>query len=166
MTRIDNKISIFAGIGILTMLISRPHKIFYAIVLAAFLGSCGSKKDVHKADFVYLEDKIFKLNGKDFYPMILNYGAELMMDNKNLWVSPNTGYGDKDIQHNEELGLLKFKADMQMIKDLGFNTVRICGIGEYNNKDGVISKYADIGRDTIIILSGNTLEKYFHALSE
>ena len=139
---------------------------FFICLSAICLTLCSGGGNKHKSDFVYMEGKTFKLNGKDFYPMILNYGPELMMGNNMLWVKPNTGYEDKDVQHTKESGLLKFKADMQMIKDLGFNMVRLCGIGEYNCKDSAITKYADVGKDTVITLKGEMLEKYFQALDD
>lgn len=127
---------------------------------------CNGKSREHKKDFVYMEGKTFKLNGEDYFPMILNYGVELMMDNSGMWVRANTGYGDNDIQRTKGSGLSKFKADMQMIKDLGFNSVRLCGIGEYICKDSTITKYADIGKDTVIILKGEVRKKYFQALDD
>src|ERR1035437_11188909 len=140
----------------------------FIICLSAFnLTFCSNAASIHKPDFVYIENKTFKLNGKDFYPMVLNYGAELMMKNSSLWVRPAmTGYEDKHIQQTKESALLKFKSDMQMIKDLGFNAIRLYGIAEYQLKDNIISKYADIGKDTVLVLEGENLTKYMNALAD
>ena len=143
---------------------------FYSLVicfLSLLLSQCSNPITKPKEGFVYMEDKTFKLNGKDFYPMILNYGTELMMGNNMLWAKPsNTGYEDRNAKYTKEAARLKLKADLQMIKDLGFNTVRLYGIAEYKIKDNVISKFADIGRDTIFTVEGENLEKYLTALTD
>ena len=125
-----------------------------------------SNESSYKEGFVYMEGKDFKLDGKDFYPMILNYGTELIMDKFAFWIKPNTGYDDKDIQHTKESALHKLKADMQFIKDLGFNAVRLYGIGEYILKDNGIYKHADNKKDTIVSMEGDNMERFLTALDE
>src|ERR1700749_4143748 len=92
-------------------------------ILILGFASC-SNSDKATSGFVYLDGKDFKLNGQDFYPVVLNYSSDLKADSNALWASPNIGYEDKDA-YNKKAGNLRFKADMQMIKDLGFNTVRL-----------------------------------------
>ncbi len=121
----------------------------------------------HKPGFVYMDGKTFKLDRKDFYPMILNYGIELMAGNNSLWVRPsNTGLDEKKLKYTKESALLKLRADLQMIKDLGFNAVRLYGITEYKVKDNAIIKFADAGKDTTLVLAGEVLEKYYQALGD
>ncbi len=153
------------------MSLKSPYKSFIYILFiclsAFYLTSCSNDVSTHKPDFVYMEGKKFKLNGNDFYPMVLNYGAELMVGSGNLWIRPaNTGYGDKDIKFTKEASLLNLKSDMQIIKDMGFNAIRLYGIVEYQIKDDVISKYADSGKDTFVVLKGEYLEKYLQALAD
>jgi hypothetical protein len=114
-----------------------------------------------------MDEKTFKLDDKDFYPMILNYGTELMMGNHTMWIRPsNTGFDDKKLIYTKELALLRLKADLQMIKDLGFNAVRLYGIAEYKVDHNAITKFVDVGRDTTVVLEGEILEKYFQALGD
>lgn len=156
---------------------NRMHKLIFgkkllkmalAGLLMSLLGSCGSKKAIKNPNFVSLDGKTFKLNGKDFYPMILNYGVDLMVGKGIFWVSPsNTGFKEEITPvYSKESNLLRFKADMQMIKDMGFNCVRLVGITEYELKDNSIKKNADCGKDTIVILAGTVADKYFDGLAE
>lgn len=141
---------------------------FLGLLFILILSSCGTETAPKNPEFVSIEGKTFKLNGKDFYPMILNYGVDLMGEKNQLWVSPsNTGFKNSNLRkHTKELDLLNLKADMQMIKDLGFNTVRLYGIAEYNLKDNVINKGAYFEKDTVLIFEGSTLEKYINALTD
>ena len=137
--------------------------LFFVLIL---FSSCYHSLPEKKADFIRLEGKQFKRNGNNFYPLILNYGTDLFMKDSVLWVRPTTGYNDTDIIRTRESALHKLKADMLMIKDMGFNTVRIYGIGEYQLKDNLIRKYADNVKDSLLILDGLMLERYFKALAD
>ncbi len=139
---------------------------FLCIYVSIFFYACKNDKIIPKPGFVYIDNKTFKLDNKDFYPMVLNYGAELMMADTMLWVSPTTGYRDKDLRKTKESGQTRFRADMQMIKDLGFNAIRLYGVVEYQFKDNIISKFADIGKDTLLVMDDKTLTKYMNALSD
>src|ERR1700758_792132 len=140
---------------------------FFLCLTTLLLTCCSSGKKSENSDFVTLDGKTFKLNGEDFYPMVLNYGVDVEIGNNLCWASPsNTGFGNETRDHNKEKANLKFKADMQMIKDLGFNTVRLVGIAEYELKDNAIKKNVDSGKDTLVILEGETLEKYMNGMAE
>ena len=138
-------------------------------ILVLLLISCSAKNETKNHGFISIEGKTFKLKGKDFYPMILNYGVDLMAANNTMWISPmNTGFKNSHVPpHAKTSDLLRFKADMQMILDLGFNTVRLYAIGEYKVKDNVICKAADTGsKDTMLVLNGESMEKYLTALTD
>lgn len=126
---------------------------------------CSSAKKVENG-FVYLEGKDFKLNGQDFYPVIVNYNSDLKADSSDLWGTSNIAYEDKD-EYTKKAGELRFKADMQMIKDLGFNTIRLVGVGEYIVENNVAGKWANTSDKTskFIKFEGESGEKYFDALS-
>ena len=83
--------------------------------------------------FVSIEDKKFKLNGKDFYPVAVNYIAGLYMnDAGKMWPGPGTSYNADSLRpiFTEDSCIKILRADMELIKQMGFNTVRIVGIGE------------------------------------
>jgi hypothetical protein len=154
------------------MRLNSPLKSYFCTVFTClsvfFLSSCSTPEEKPKnPEFVSLEGKVFKLNGKEFYPMVLNYGVDLEVGNGIFWASPsNTGFGNEVRDHKKETANLRFKADMQMIKDLGFNSVRLVGIAEYELKDNKIKKNADCGKDTAVYLEGETLEKYMNGMAE
>lgn len=116
--------------------------------------------------FVTIKDKTFKLDGKDFYPMILNYGVNMNYGNGEMWACPAFDYMDPKLEHTKEAGLKQFKADMQMIKDLGFNCVRL-GLDYQVNADK-ISIWSHMGnsKDSSITLTDETYKIYFKAVSE
>src|SRR6185437_2454227 len=139
---------------------------FSICLLALFFSSCNDTKKA-ESGFVYIEGKDFKLNGKDFYPIILNYNAILKADSTDLWISPNLAYEDKD-PYTKKAGNLRFKADMQMIKDLGFNTIRLVGVGEYKIENNIAEKWANTSDSStkFVQFNGKSYEKYFDALSD
>lgn len=128
-----------------------------------------------KENFVSIEGNKFKLNGKDFYPVTVNYLATLYTDGNEYWAGPATSY-DLDTLHGittKDLGIKGLRADLHLIRQLGFNSVRIVGIGEEsaddNNRLSKISLTAcnGINRYTTIDLSNDDIyDKYFGALSE
>jgi hypothetical protein len=152
------------------MNVKPSHKVtiyvFSTCLLLLLFTFCGSKK-VSKHGFVYLDGKDFKLNGKDFYPIALNYSSDLKADSAGLWVSPNIAYEDKD-GYSKKAGNHRFRADMQIIKDLGFNTVRMAGITEYIFENNTVGKWANTSDKTnkFIDFDSKNCEKYFDALSD
>ncbi|HXU25767.1 MAG TPA: hypothetical protein VN698_00940, partial [Bacteroidia bacterium] len=69
--------------------------VFLVCLSVLLFSSCNDTKKA-ESGFVYMEGKDFKLNGKGFYPIILNYSALLKADSNDLWVGPNIAYEDKD----------------------------------------------------------------------
>src|SRR5581483_8828618 len=117
-------------------------RLFCAVSIIIFSVSCKTSSQNKNPEFVSIEGKTFKLKGNDFYPMVLNYGVDLVVGNNTMWVSPmNTGFKNADTRlHSKEADLLRFKANMQITADLGFNAVRLYHIGEYRIKDDKITK--------------------------
>jgi hypothetical protein len=127
-----------------------------------------------KQHFISVKDNKFRLNGKDFYPVALNYLVSLHAGGKELWAAPSTSY-DVDSLHellNKDSCIKGLRADLHLIKQMGFNTVRIVGIGEEGADDSKrrseIALWAHCGknRDTSIVLSNKEMyNKYFDALT-
>lgn len=86
-----------------------------------------------KEHFVSIKDKAFELEGKPFYPIALNYVVTMQAnDNGDLWPSSFNGYnaGEKYRYTGKDSSLMELKAELDLIKEMGFNTVRIVRIGE------------------------------------
>lgn len=127
----------------------------------------------NKEHFVSIKKGSFKLNGKDFYPVAVNYIVSTRADKNSIWASPYFGYTPDSINPlvSKDSCQLQLEADMQLIKEMGFNTVRLVGIGEeaVNKKTGALSVYAtmDSRSDTSIALTTDeNYNKYFNALDK
>src|SRR5438552_4141125 len=83
-------------------------------------------------DFVTISNNKFQLNNKDFFPLVLNYTAQLKSDGSEIWPSPSIDYYTDSTKESmtRDSSLRDLRADMQLIKQMGFNAVRIVGIGE------------------------------------
>lgn len=107
-----------------------------AIVLICFSNiSCTekeNKKPSDKGDFVYIEGGKFKLKGEFFFPLGLNYVVMLRGEGDSLFPAPTHDYHmflkDNHVERDSILKILR--SDFCMIKDMGFNSLRIVGIGE------------------------------------
>ena len=89
--------------------------------------------------FITLEKGAFQYNGKPFYPIAINYVAGLRTDGIEFWPSPFPEYGPmaKKELFDKDSSLKILKADLEMIKQMGFNTVRFTNIGEVKREPGV-----------------------------
>ncbi len=124
--------------------------------------------------FVSMKDGKFRLENKEFYPITLNYMISMQTDKNVFWPSAFKGYDPNGnfayTSRNESLKELQ--NDFDLIKDMGFNSIRLAGIGEQHVDDkttGVLSVFASIGneRDTSLMLwSEENYQKYFSALED
>lgn len=146
--------------------------VFFALFIVAILYlnfSSSSKKG-----FVSLKNNEFILNDKAFFPIVINYCAAFQTDKKNLWVRPSKFYSIDNFEYtNKDSCLIKFKSDMDLIKKMGFNSVRICKVGETRlneEKEGELSFKVHIANqnDSTFILTNNdkNYTSYFSALDE
>lgn len=124
-----------------------------------------------KRGFVSIKENKFILNGKEFYPLAVNYITYFRADKNKLWVSPYHGYTPDSITpcFSKDSCLMQLRADMELIKEMGFNSVRFVGVGEeiIDKKTGQLSINANLSnnRDTVLILSNEeNYKKYFDAL--
>jgi hypothetical protein len=123
--------------------------------------------------FVTLKNKKFQLDGKEFYPVTLNYMVSIQTDEKELWPCSFISYNDEKKYRftTKDSNLLQLKAEMDLIKEMGFNSIRIAGIGEVwaDEKTGELSIGASIGNQskaTIKLSNEENYNKYFNALNE
>lgn len=136
------------------------------------------KNDMHSprqnSAFASIVDNKIHLNGIEFYPIALNYMAAIQSDKNLIWASPYRQYFPREAvfqYDSKDSCLLQLKADMELIKEMGFNTVRLVVFGEerINKKTGEISIYSYIGNenDTLFLLSDDvSYERYLRGFSE
>ncbi len=129
-----------------------------------------------KSSFVSINDENkFELHGEEFYPLAVNYCASLQTDGEIFWVRPHNMYNVNnsiDVSTRES-GLKQFKADMELIKSMGFNSIRLCKVGEerVDKKNGdrlSIPIHTDETHRESFTLTDNpcNYDKYFEAMDE
>lgn len=127
-----------------------------------------------KEHFVSLKGKEFILDEKRFFPMALNYILSLQTDKDKIWVAPYSGYyAPGNFKHRfttKDSSLMNLKADMDLIKEMGFNTVRFVGIDiVLDEKTGGQSIGANYVNDSNIYFkldNDKDYERYFSALED
>lgn len=111
--------------------------ILTSLVLVIFFLGRGQKEPLQVStpdeQFVALDENGFNIGGEEFVPIILNYKVSLQTDSNRVWPCPYLGYnkGGSPRFMTRDSSLLELKADLELIRGLGFNCVRIVGIGEH-----------------------------------
>ncbi len=150
------------------------HLIFFWACLCCLYSCNYNKKNTDEnggTKFVSLNNGDFYLDSKLFYPLVLNYHISLHGNTEKIWPSPYRGYYPKSTftSNEEDVCLKELKADFDMIKDMGYNTVRIVGVGEEKVEDkiaGTLSITTINGTENYYnpLKDDKDYEKYFHAL--
>jgi len=109
------------------------------------------------AQFVKIEKGQFKLNGNDFYPVVMNYSVEIARNylNNNYFISPGTEYDNnsQDYETGLQAGLkTQMIHHFQKCLSMGFNCVRF-GIAPAYLKDGKLNG----GLQNVITQQGSTI---------
>lgn len=106
-------------------------KICLVIVLSVFFfflySSCVNNKSNQHAGFVYVKDNNFILNDSVFFPMMLNYIVEFRKIEDSILISPAKYYENTDVYETNtiETNEKQLIAHIELIKELGFNTLRV-----------------------------------------
>jgi hypothetical protein len=95
------------------------------------------KNKFKKDDFVSIGSKNFRLHDKDFFLLAVNYIVALQTDGNELWPRAGVDYTVDSSHENltKEACLKELRADMLLIKQMGFNTIRIVGMNEAGIKN-------------------------------
>ncbi len=140
------------------------------IITVLFLATGCKQQELEPAeDYVYLQDGHFAINGKEWFPLMINYKVDFHRIDNEAVLSPAFYYDDPNrFDSNTVLGeYIQMDHHFQLIEDLGFNTLRICmdnlrsdSIGHYyGNQENPIylDQHADelfIGIDNVLTLAG------------
>lgn len=109
------------------------------------------------AQYVYLENGRFKLNGENYYPMVLNYSVQIRKNDQNqYWVTPTHCYSNTNefVCNNKSDCLNEIKAQFQMVKDMGFNTIRLIGLTADYNSDFATNRIGKIYMTSALLNEG------------
>ncbi len=143
------------------------------MVLAACSASDGKLRNKNSR-MVQLGPSGFTLRDSAFFPVVVNYIASARWEGDRLWFGPAADYRNGPEEHfcPKDTALARFRADMEMIRDLGFNTVRIVGIwsdlDRDDTKDSLGLSAAQLpGQDTLLLFASHTVwPPYLKALEE
>ncbi len=124
-----------------------------------------------KEGFVYLEGKEFMLDGEKFFPIMMNYMFDMREMDGEIFFGPSNSYdslyiyeGKTKIEIQERL-----RVHFQLIKELGFNTIRLVGaISEsYTDETGelLISTIDESENKNYEAFKGNEI-KWFNSMHE
>ncbi|MBE7441575.1 MAG: cellulase family glycosylhydrolase [Flavobacteriales bacterium] len=123
---------------------------------------------------VKLIDGKFELNKEPFYPVALNYIISVQSNQHSFWATsckdyqPNFKYNFSDKLTAQK----QLRAEMKLIKELGFNTVRLVGMGEAivnekNNNQLAIRAFNINTQDTLINLENDSIyDQYFNEIND
>lgn len=125
--------------------------------------------------YVYLNNGKFELDGKAFFPKLLNVSFVLRSSGDSIWPALTPAYSNNVNAHEvvkpRSESLAELRATLQLVHDLGYNSIRICGICEpyfmpQNDSSHLsIRSIADNGTDKKYPLNNDAqYTRYFAAL--
>ncbi|MGI6291036.1 MAG: cellulase family glycosylhydrolase [Bacteroidales bacterium] len=102
--------------------------IVFCLIACERKGTAPTTSAMKKADFIYIEDNTFKLNEDSIFIVMLNYVVDFRDINGEFVLSPYKAYENPNIYeyHTKEAIYHQIEGHFQLIKELGFNTVRLC----------------------------------------
>jgi hypothetical protein len=124
--------------------------------------------------FISIQNNSFYLEGKPFYPKIINFVVQLRFSETEMWPAISSSYSPNgSLPYNDRISSLKdLQAHLNLAKDLGYNTVRFVGIGEPEIRDRATGKMnfkASVGDNhnyPIYLESETDYSKYLNALDD
>lgn len=109
------------------------RKYIVPIVCLLFIilfSSCKTKQkpDISQTDFIYLQDNTFRHKGEPFFPLMLNYIVSYQNFDNQFVFAPHTDYDSVGYTESQTPAAIEQQllGHFQLIKEMGFNTLRIC----------------------------------------
>ena len=89
--------------------------------------SCNPRNTAY-LDFVYIDGNTFRIDDSIFFPIMVNYKVEPQRIGNDVVISPARYYEHPTIYEakNKDSILYQVEGHMQMIKEIGFNSIRVC----------------------------------------
>ncbi len=111
-----------------------------ALVVLVLIGALGVRwwlRQEKRSHFVSVGEKGFELEGAHFFPLALNYMLTKRLVGDSLWIGPSMDYPDSaDISTGPATDMHDLRAHMELIRELGFNTVRLVGCSDVVEREG------------------------------
>ncbi|PKP03220.1 MAG: hypothetical protein CVU11_09225 [Bacteroidetes bacterium HGW-Bacteroidetes-6] len=96
---------------------------------------------VSAQNFVTIENNQFVDNGVPFFPIVVNYGVDVVKSGSNYWLSPDHRYGNTNgFECNDASGCADaIRNDLTLLFNLGVRAVRLVGLGvDEHNSNGIL----------------------------
>ena len=145
---------------------NRVFVVFTFIILLCFSYSCDNKvvtreiKDMSDTEYVYIDGGAFKLKNEKYFPLMLNYILSYRNINDEFIVSPHIDYEEVGVyeSNTKEDIQEQLRAHFQLIREMGFNSVRLCfdrvSVEEDRIYYGADGKKYFIDSDYAVVLNG------------
>ncbi len=140
------------------------------------LTACGGSGQILRAKnpkMVQMGPSGFTLHDSAFFPLAVNYIVGARYEDGKIWFGPAPDYRNNRKKHfcPKDSALARFRADMEMARDLGFNTVRIVGIWSDLDLDDIkdslgLEAAMAPDRDTVLLFARPFWPMYLTALDE
>lgn len=134
------------------------------------LASCARKG---ASDWITLENGRFVQQEHAFFPVALNYIADLQWNDTACWAASCRNYerADRYRFSTRDSSLMQIEGEFALIKRMGFNTVRIVGIAsdlEFPPDDETLHLKAryGMGDDSLYTFAGDHEQRYLQAIDE
>ncbi len=145
------------------------RKIQLVLALALVIMGCAKPS----AGVVSLENGAFVENGRPFFPLAINTIVHLEFNDTHCWAAPMVDPHRADHLHfsTRDSALLLLKAEFELMRNMGFNTVRIVGLASdlvvpEGSADLCLKVKLHSGQDTLFALNGSRSEEYLDAVEE
>jgi hypothetical protein len=123
--------------------------------------------------FIQLKGGKFYLNKEPFFPIALNFVVSLRANDTAMWPAVYISYLPEELwSSNKDSCQKQLKNTLQLIKDMGFNTVRLTHIGEPEISDfkggriGFTALEGLNGHKKIYLESDEQYSKYLNAIND
>ncbi len=139
--------------------------------------SCSSSEETKQqaapSHFVSIKNGHFSLDDKEFFPLTINYKVSMLHSGGKFYPAPYNGYYPDInlISRNPDSCKNDLLKDFMWIKELGYNSMRIVGIGEEviedysNGKLAVSACCNENNNQSTYELNESTYQEYYSALS-
>ena len=86
------------------------------------------KQDLSNTDFIYIDGNKFALKNEPYFAMMLNYVLDTRSIDGEFIISPYIGYETPAVYETNTKADIEnqLRGHFQLIKEMGFNTVRLC----------------------------------------
>jgi Cellulase (glycosyl hydrolase family 5) len=118
--------------------------------------------------FVRVSANGFHVNGRKFFPMVVNFIVTVRVEDNTFWISPAQDYGQipDTVLATPRVSHAALLASFRMARDMGFNTVRILGFADLlpDSVQPSIRCRTSAHLDTVVAVTTSLQKAYLNAI--